>query len=167
MTLVGTLKLKMLSKNVTHFYNYCLELKAFSLIKTEHGFTMLTFFPILIFCVIWGNCTSVMEDKLVTLQKRAARAILDLDFTVPSETMFTQIKWMTIPERVVYYKAIQMYTTVCGDAPDYLKNDCVFTSEIHSRLLRSSYNFQLYTPIPNTVLFRNSFIFSGNWEFYS
>ena len=94
------------------------------------------------FCVIWGNCTSVMEDKLVTLQKRAARAILDVDFTVPSETMFTQIKWMTIPERVVYYKAIQMYTTVCGDAPDYLKNDCVFTSEIHSRLLRSSYNFQ-------------------------
>ena len=28
-------------------------------------------------CVIWGNCTSVMEDKLVKLQKRAARAISD------------------------------------------------------------------------------------------
>jgi len=39
------------------------------------------------------------------------------------------------PERVVYHKAIQMYKTVCGDAPDYLKNDFVFTSEIHSRLL--------------------------------
>ena len=78
-----------------------------------------------------------------------------------SETMFTQLKWMTFPERVVYHKAIQMYKTVCGDAPDYLKNDFVFTSEIHSRLLRSSSNFQLYTPIPNTELFRNSFIFSG------
>jgi len=33
-----------------------------------------------------------MEDKLVKLQKRAARAILDVDFTVPSETMFTQLK---------------------------------------------------------------------------
>jgi len=53
---------------------------------------------------------------------------------------------MTFPERVVYHKAIQMYTTVCGDAPDYLKNVSVFTSEIHSRLLRSSSNFQLYTP---------------------
>jgi len=26
------------------------------------------------------------------------------------------------PERVVYHKAIEMYKTVCGDAPDYLKN---------------------------------------------
>jgi len=42
-----------------------------------------------------------------------------------------------------------------------IKNDFVFTSEIHSRLLRSSSNFQLYTPRPNTELFRNSFIFSG------
>ena len=78
-----------------------------------------------------------------------------------SETMFTQLKWMTFPERVVYHKAIQMYKTVCGDAPDYLKNDFVFTSEIYSRLLRSSSNFQLYTPRPNTKLFRNSLIVSG------
>ena len=72
-------------------------------------------------CVIWGNCTSVMEDKLVKLQKRAARAILDVDFTVPSETMFTHLKWMTFTERVVYHKVIQIYKIVCGDAPDYLK----------------------------------------------
>jgi len=37
------------------------------------------------------------------------------------ETMFTQLKWMTFPEQVVYHKAIQMYKTVCGVAPDYLK----------------------------------------------
>ena len=42
-------------------------------------------------CVIWGNCTSVMADKLVKLQKRATRAILDVDFTLPLETMFTQM----------------------------------------------------------------------------
>jgi len=42
-----------------------------------------------------------MEDKLVKLQKRAARTILyDVDFTVPSETMFTQLTWMTFPERL-------------------------------------------------------------------
>jgi len=26
-------------------------------------------------------------------------------------------------ERVVYHEAIQMYKTVCGNAPDYLKNE--------------------------------------------
>jgi len=50
-----------------------------------------------------------MEDKLVKLQKRAAIAISDVDFTIPSEIMFTQLKWMTFPEQVVYHKAIQMY----------------------------------------------------------
>ena len=54
-----------------------------------------------------------------------------------------------------------MYTAVCGDAPDYLESDFVFTSEIHSRLIRSSSNFQLYTTRPSTELFRNSFIFRG------
>ena len=56
-----------------------------------------------------------MEDKLVKLQTRAARAILDVDFT--------RLTWMTFPERVVYHKVIQMHKTVCGDAPDYLKYD--------------------------------------------
>ena len=41
---------------------------------------MLTFFPILIVVVLFG----VIEDKLVKLQKRAARAISDVDFTVYS-----------------------------------------------------------------------------------
>ena len=63
-----------------------------------------------------------MEDKLVQLQKRAARAILDVYFNVPSESKFTQLKWMTFLERVVYHKTIQMYKTVCGDAPDYLNS---------------------------------------------
>ena len=53
---------------------------------------------------------------------KAARAILDVDFTVPSETMFTQLKWMPFHERVLCHKAIQMYTTVRGDTLDYLKN---------------------------------------------
>ena len=91
--------------------------------------------------------------------------VLYVDFTVPSETMYTQLKWMTFPERVVYRKSIQMYKTVCGDVPDYLKTILCFTSEIHPTLFRSSSNFQLYTPRPNSELFRNSFIFSGNLEF--
>jgi len=76
---------------------------------------MLTFYPSLL-CYLGYTGTSVIEDKLIKLQNRAAIAILD--FTVPSETMFTQLKWMTFPERVVYHKAVQMYKTVCGDAPD-------------------------------------------------
>jgi len=79
--------------------------------------------------------------KSWNLKKRAVIAKLDVYITVPSDTMSTQIKWMTFPVRVVYHEAIQMYKTVCGDAHDYLTNDksfLVFTSEIHSRFRRSS-----------------------------
>ena len=135
-------------KNVTYFFSYYLELKYFCLFKTENGFTMLTFFPILMFVVLFW--VVVLQSLKTNLQKRA---ILDVGFTVPSETMFTQLKWMTFPERVVYPKAIQMHKTVCGDAPGYLKNDFVFTSEIHSTLLRSSSIFSaLYTKTQHRII---------------
>jgi len=52
--LIWNTHLKMLSKNVIHFFTYCLELielKYVCLFKTESGFIVLTFFPILI-CVV-------------------------------------------------------------------------------------------------------------------
>ena len=57
--------------------------------------------------------------------------------------MFNQLKWVTFPEGVTYLKAIQMYKTVCGDVPDYLKYVLVFTSDIHCRLLRILFNYHL------------------------
>ena len=74
-------------KNVTYFFSYYLELKYFCLFKTENGLTMLTFFPILMFVVLFW--VVVLQSLKTNLQKRA---ILDVGFTVPSETMFTQLK---------------------------------------------------------------------------
>ena len=113
-------------------------------------------------CVIWGNCSSSLEDKLVKFQKRAARVILDLDYLTPSDTLFKEINWMTFPERVIYLKAVQMFKTINNDSPEYLKSLFKFTSEIHSRLLRSSSNTLLYSPRPNTELYRSTFTFSGS-----
>ena len=39
----------------------------------------------LIGCVIWGNCAHYLEEKLVRLQKRAARVILDCDLFTPHQ----------------------------------------------------------------------------------
>ena len=35
-------------------------------------------------CIIWGNGSSTLEDKLVKIKKREARLILDYDFYTPS-----------------------------------------------------------------------------------
>ena len=50
-----------------------------------------------------------MEEKTVRLQKMAARVILDWDFYTPSSTMFSDLKWMSFPERVIYMKDIEMF----------------------------------------------------------
>ena len=41
-------------------------------------------------CIIWGYCSSTLEDKLVIFQKRAARVILDCDFYTPSSELFKE-----------------------------------------------------------------------------
>ena len=66
---------------------------------------------------------------------------------------------MTFPEREVYQNTLQMYKTIHCDAPDYLITS--FTSEIHTRLLRSSSTYHVYTPRPRRELFRHSFTCSG------
>ena len=61
-------------------------------------------------CVMWGNWTHYLEEKLVRLQKRSARIILDCDFYTSSSTMFSDLKWISFPERVIYI--YESYSTV-------------------------------------------------------
>ena len=76
--------------------------------------------------------------------------------------MFSDLKWMSFPERVIYVKASQMFKTIWGDAPEFLISSFTFASDIHARLLRSSSSFQLYTPKPHLEIYRNTFVFSGS-----
>ena len=51
-------------------------------------------------CVVWGNCSRSLVEKRLRFQKRAGRLILNKDFDTPSTFLFSQLKWMTCPERV-------------------------------------------------------------------
>ena len=113
-------------------------------------------------CVIWGNCSSLQEQKLIRFQKRAARLILDKDFNTPSSDLFRELNWMTFPDRVQYQKAVLMFKIFNGLAPAYLYEMFTLTTSIHDRSLRSSTNSQIYSPRPNTEFFRRSFSYSGS-----
>ena len=62
----------------------------------------------------------------------------------------------------LYMKAIQMFKTIKGDAPEYLRSSFTFASDMHAILLRSSSNFQFYTPKPHLEIYRNTFVSSGS-----
>ena len=55
-------------------------------------------------CVIWGNCTHYLEEKLVRLQKKAARVVLDCEFYTPSSTMFSDLNGYHSPNGLYIYE---------------------------------------------------------------
>ena len=114
--ILSRIKLYLTTDNCKHFYN--------AYILPHFDFC----------CVIWGNCTHYLEEKLVKLQKRAVRVILDCDCNTPLSTMFSDLKWMSFAKRVTYMKAIQMFKTIRGDAQEYLRSSFTFAPDMHATL---------------------------------
>ena len=66
-------------------------------------------------CSIWGNANSELMNSVVKFQKRAARSILDKPLETPSIELFTELKWMTFPERyVTRYQVLYNITYVAA-----------------------------------------------------
>jgi len=57
-------------------------------------------------CIIWGTCSASQEQKLVRFQKRAARLILDKHIDTPLSMLFSELNWMTFPERELLFKKL-------------------------------------------------------------
>ena len=89
-------------------------------------------------CTIWGNANTELINLVVKFQKRVARSILGKPLETPSAEMFSELHWMTFPDRVDYQKAILMHKITHNLTPSYLSDLFQFTSEIHSRTLRST-----------------------------
>ena len=113
-------------------------------------------------CSIWGNANSELMNTVIKFQKRAARSILDKPIETPSIELFSELKWMMFPERVMYQKAILMYKIMHDLTPPYLANIFKLSKEVHDRTLRSTSENLLYVPKPNIELFRNSLAYSGS-----
>ena len=101
-------------------------------------------------------------NTVVKFQKRAARSILDKPIETPSVELFSELKWMMFPDRVIYQKAILMYKIMHNLAPSYLSNIFTLSSEVHERSLRSTTENLLYVPKPKIELYRNSLAYSGS-----
>ena len=67
-------------------------------------------------------------DRLLKLQKRAARIILDMPPDAPSMPLFQKLGWFTIYERLEYNKAIVLYKSTHGLTPSYISDLFEFPS---------------------------------------
>ena len=81
--------------------------------------------------VIWGSTSSSNLDRLLKLQKRAARIILKADFRTPSVGMFRDLGWQSIENRLKYNKAILTYKALHDQTPEYVSKLLKPVSQTH------------------------------------
>ena len=113
--------------------------------------------------VTWGSAASTHIDRLSKLQKRAARIILHAEFNTPSEHMFKELCWLTVPDRLKYNKAVLTYRAMNNLTPEYISNLLKPVSQVHNLNLRSSDNGSLFVPKTRTTLCDGSFSCSAPW----
>ena len=112
-------------------------------------------------CMIWGRCTTANIQRLLKLQKRAARIILQADILTPSLRMFNELKWLSFPRRVQYHSCVMVYKALNNLAPDYVKDLFKNVSDTHNRNTRSVDKALLHIPRFKTNSFENSFSVSA------
>ena len=111
--------------------------------------------------VTWGSASATNIERISKLQKRAARIILRADYDTPSVDMFSQLGWLSFPDRLKNNKAVLTYRAINNLSPEYITQLLKPVSEVHTLNLRSSENGSLYAPKARIALFDGSFLCSA------
>lgn len=111
----------------------------------------------------WGNCSSYLLSRLLRLQKRAARLLLDADFNQPSVSLFSQLKWLPIFDLIKLRKLVILFTILNNpDTPLCLKRKFKFLSSVRSTGLRTrACAFNLQVPYPRSTSGKRTFAYSA------
>ena len=97
--------------------------------------------------VVWDCCSAECFQKVLRLQKRAARIILDSERTTPSIYLFNTLNWLPFTKQSMIKRTIVAFKRVNTFyyTPDYLDSLLVRNSDIHERNTRYS-NFNMLCP---------------------
>ena len=90
----------------------------------------------------WSECDKDLLNRILRLQKRAARVILFADRLVSSVSLFNKLSWNPFYEQCKIDKCSILYKRINGILSNYLNEHIVINNNIHSRNTRYS-NFNL------------------------
>ena len=90
----------------------------------------------------WGNCSSYFLSRLLLLPKRAARLLLDANYSQPSVILFSKLKWLPMFNLIKLRKLVLLLTILNSpDAPLCLQGKliqflvlCLFNWSVHQSL---------------------------------
>ena len=101
-----------------------------------------------------------MSSKLQKLQNRAARILTYSSFDANADTLIEKLGWKKLNSQRQMHKAIMVYKSLNGLAPQYLRDKFVHRNNISNYSLRDEEN-KLAIPLPRTNYMKNSFSYSG------
>ena len=102
-------------------------------------------------------------SRLLLLQKRAARLLLDADFSQPSVSLFSKLKWLPIFDLIKLRKLVLLFTILNNpDAPLCLQRKFNFLSSVCSTGLRTrACAFHPQVPYPRSNSGKHTFAYSA------
>ena len=95
--------------------------------------------------VIWTNSDKEGLGRILKLQKRAARVILNVHRQAPSVPLFNRLKWLPFYKDALISKCGIAYKSLRGEVPSYISNRLKLNSYVHTRQTRYT-NFNLISP---------------------
>ena len=108
--------------------------------------------------IVWGNCGITLQNKIQTLQNRAARVLTYSSYDADAGHLFELQGWKNLASQQQIQRATMVHKSLHGLAPDYL---CAkFERRGTAYNLRDTEN-ELNVPLPRTNYYKNSFSYSG------
>ena len=115
-------------------------------------------------CSSWyGGITVSLKKRLDVLQRKMVRFIYGMDFRAHvGNSELANLSWLSIPDRVTFFRVIHIFKIRNKIAPGYLSNDFTPISHVHGHNTRgSSLNFQMSKDL---ALTQNGFAYPATKE---
>ena len=97
--------------------------------------------PYLDYCTSswYSGLTKKLKERIDVIQRKMARFVYGLDFRSHiGGGEFLRLQWLTIPDRVLFFKMVHIFKVRHDLAPHYLLPNFVAISRAHTHLTRGS-----------------------------
>ena len=98
-------------------------------------------------CTVWGNCSVENLERLLRLQKRCARLILDATINDSSVKLFDKLGWLPIDDTIRIRKLLMLHKVSQGHCPEYFSSYFQHVRSTHRYHTRSAINNNIQTPL--------------------
>jgi len=117
-------------------------------------------------CAIWCSATRSNLKKVISIQKRAAKIIMNKPFSSPSIPIFNKLGWLSFENRCTFLVGTIVYKVLHGSMPHYF-DDVIFVSNNNTYSLRSTTHNDLSSVAFKTNYGKRTFAYCARniWNF--